>query len=47
LFSFITSCEEFTVKGKGYAHMPAKKPHILTADDDPQMLRLVSRNLEL
>src|SRR5690348_5247634 len=27
--------------------MPAKKPHILTADDDPQILRLVSRNLEL
>ena len=27
--------------------MPAKKPTILTADDDPQLLRLVSRNLEL
>jgi DNA-binding response OmpR family regulator len=27
--------------------MPAKKPHILAADDDPQILRLVSRNLEL
>jgi DNA-binding response OmpR family regulator len=27
--------------------MPAKKTTILTADDDPQLLRLVSRNLEL
>ena len=27
--------------------MPAKKTVILTADDDPQLLRLVSRNLEL
>lgn len=27
--------------------MPAKKPRILTADDDPQILRLVTRNLEL
>lgn len=26
--------------------MPAKKTTILTADDDPQLLRLVSRNLE-
>jgi DNA-binding response OmpR family regulator len=27
--------------------MPAKKTKILTADDDPQILRLVARNLEL
>jgi DNA-binding response OmpR family regulator len=27
--------------------MPAKKTTILTADDDPQILRLVTRNLEL
>ena len=27
--------------------MPVKKTTILTADDDPQLLRLVSRNLEL
>lgn len=27
--------------------MPAKKSMILTADDDPQLLRLVARNLEL
>ena len=27
--------------------MPAKKPAILTADDDPQILRLVARNLQL
>ncbi len=27
--------------------MPAKKSRILTADDDPQILRLVTRNLEL
>jgi DNA-binding response OmpR family regulator len=27
--------------------MPAKKTTILTADDDPQLLRLVARNLEL
>jgi len=27
--------------------MPAKKTTILTADDDPQLLRLVKRNLEL
>src|SRR5205085_902278 len=27
--------------------MPAKKPTILTADDDPQLLRLISRNLQL
>src|SRR3989440_7588293 len=27
--------------------MPAKKTTILTADDDPQLLRLISRNLEL
>lgn len=27
--------------------MPAKKTTILTADDDPQLLRLVTRNLEL
>lgn len=27
--------------------MPAKKTSILTADDDPQILRLVSRNLQL
>ena len=27
--------------------MPAKKTRILTADDDPQLLRLVARNLEL
>ena len=27
--------------------MPAKKMTILTADDDPQLLRLVARNLEL
>src|SRR6266853_3307298 len=26
--------------------MPAKKTTILTADDDPQLLRLVARNLE-
>lgn len=26
--------------------MPAKKPTILTADDDPQLLRLISRNLQ-
>jgi DNA-binding response OmpR family regulator len=26
--------------------MPAKKPTILTADDDPQLLRLIARNLE-
>ena len=25
--------------------MPAKKPMILTADDDPHLLRLVARNL--
>src|SRR6266550_8094955 len=27
--------------------MPAKKTTILTVDDDPQLLRVVSRNLEL
>jgi len=27
--------------------MPAKKTTVLTADDDPQLLRLVTRNLEL
>src|SRR5438105_8309758 len=27
--------------------MPAKKTTILTADDDPQLLRLVTRNLQL
>ncbi len=27
--------------------MPAKRTTILTADDDPQLLRLISRNLEL
>lgn len=27
--------------------MPAKKTTVLTADDDPQLLRLVARNLEL
>jgi DNA-binding response OmpR family regulator len=27
--------------------MPAKKTTILTADDDPQLLRLVMRNLQL
>ena len=27
--------------------MPAKKPTILTADDDPQLLRLMTRNLQL
>jgi DNA-binding response OmpR family regulator len=27
--------------------MPVKKPSILAADDDPQLLRLVSRNLQL
>jgi DNA-binding response OmpR family regulator len=27
--------------------MPAKKTTILTADDDPQLLRLIARNLEL
>jgi DNA-binding response OmpR family regulator len=27
--------------------MPAKKTTILTAEDDPQLLRLVARNLEL
>lgn len=27
--------------------MPAKKPLILVADDDPQLLRLVTRNLQL
>src|SRR4249920_389588 len=27
--------------------MPAKKTTILTADDDPQLLRLVARNLQL
>ena len=27
--------------------MPAKKTRILTADDDPQLLRLVTRNLQL
>jgi DNA-binding response OmpR family regulator len=26
--------------------MPAKKTTIVTADDDPQLLRLVARNLE-
>ena len=26
--------------------MPAKKTTILTADDDPQLLRLVARNLQ-
>ncbi len=26
--------------------MPAKKPTIVTADDDPQLLRLISRNLQ-
>ncbi len=26
--------------------MPAKKPTILTADDDPQLLRLIARNLQ-
>lgn len=30
-----------------HKHMPAKKTVILTADDDSQLLRLVSRNLEL
>ena len=28
-------------------HMPVKKQTILTADDDPQLLRLVTRNLQL
>src|SRR5215468_5640022 len=32
---------------KGSIAMPAKKTTILTADDDPQLLRLVARNLEL
>jgi DNA-binding response OmpR family regulator len=27
--------------------MPARKTTILTADDDPQLLRLIARNLEL
>ncbi len=27
--------------------MPAKEPHILAADDDPQILRLITRNLQL
>ncbi len=27
--------------------MPAKKTTILAADDDPQILRLVTRNLQL
>jgi len=27
--------------------MPAKKTTILAADDDPQLLRLISRNLQL
>jgi DNA-binding response OmpR family regulator len=27
--------------------MPAKKPRILAADDDPQILRLITRNLQL
>src|SRR5689334_788880 len=27
-------------------HMPIKKTTIVTADDDPQLLRLVARNLE-
>ena len=27
--------------------MPARKTSILTADDDPQILRLVARNLQL
>src|SRR5689334_10998293 len=31
----------------GEHSMAAKKTRILTADDDPQLLRLVSRNLEL
>ncbi len=26
--------------------MPAKKPTVLTADDDPQLLRLIARNLQ-
>jgi DNA-binding response OmpR family regulator len=29
------------------ANMPAKKPTIVVADDDPQLLRLVTRNLQL
>jgi DNA-binding response OmpR family regulator len=35
------------VKVKGNIEMPAKKPLILTADDDLQILRLVARNLQL
>jgi DNA-binding response OmpR family regulator len=31
----------------GYVPMPAKKTTILAADDDPQLLRLVTRNLQL
>jgi len=27
--------------------MPAKKTTVLTADDDPQLLRLMTRNLQL
>src|SRR5579863_2209337 len=30
-----------------YNSMPAKNTTILTADDDPQLLRLVARNLQL
>src|SRR5262249_17399342 len=32
---------------KGNCQMPARKTLILTADDDPQILRLVARNLQL
>src|SRR5713101_30660 len=32
---------------KGWIPMPAKKSTILIADDDPQLLRLVARNLQL
>ncbi|MGH2508124.1 MAG: response regulator transcription factor, partial [Ktedonobacteraceae bacterium] len=32
--------------GKGIINMAAKKTRIVTADDDPQLLRLIARNLE-
>src|SRR5581483_6297665 len=35
------------VKKVGSRAMPARKTTIVTADDDPQLLRLVKRNLEL
>jgi DNA-binding response OmpR family regulator len=38
---------EQKTNSKGYLEMPAKKTTILAADDDPQLLRLVRRNLEL